>query len=184
MTTRTKRKLTVAAVLLIAIAGFMVSAVKAASIFIDDRTPDLPDACSTLEVDEGNKLAFHAYATGAQIYRWNGTSWIFVAPDAKLFANEQFKGKIGTHYVGPTWESNSGSKIVAAKIDECTPDTTAIPWLKLQKVVTDGPGIFERVTFIQRVNTTGGLKPTLTGTTMGEERAVPYAAEYYFYRAQ
>ena len=183
MTTNMKRKLTVAGVLLIGIAGFLVSAVKAESTFIDDRTPELTGECARLGVDDGNKLAFRSYATGTQIYRWNGAAWIFVAPDAKLFVNEMYHGQIGKHYVGPTWESNSGSKIVAAKIDECTPDTSAIPWLKLQKVDTEGPGIFESVTFIQRLNTTGGLKPTVPGSFVGEEMAVPYTAEYYFYRA-
>ncbi len=50
-------------------------------------------------------------------------------------------------------------------------------------VETDGPGIFRRVAFIQRVNTTGGTAPAAPGTTVGEEARVPYTAEYYFYRA-
>ena len=48
----------------------------------------------------------------------------------------------------------------------------------------DGPGIFKGVTFIQRVNTKGGLRPTEPGTTVGELREVGYTAEYYFYKAE
>ena len=48
----------------------------------------------------------------------------------------------------------------------------------------DGPGIFKGVTFIQRVNTKGGLRPTEPGTTVGELREVEYTAEYYFYKAE
>ena len=45
----------------------------------DNRAPDLGD-CQDLQVPAGNKVAFHAFGVGVQIYRWNGTSWIFVAP--------------------------------------------------------------------------------------------------------
>jgi hypothetical protein len=90
-------------------------------------------------------------------------------------------GQIGTHYAGPTWESRSGSKVVAARLAGCTPDTTAIPWLKLGAVSSQAPGLFGNVTFIQRVNTIGGLAPSTAGTTIGQLANVPYTADYYFY---
>jgi hypothetical protein len=179
MTKKTKRIIGAAATGIVWLACFAVAVAKAAPA----DGPDLPEACSELRNPEGTKLAFHVYATGDQIYRWEGTAWALRAPDAKLFVNENYEGLVGKHYAGPTWESNSGSTVVAARLKDCTPDTTAIPWLLLQKVVTDGPGIFSRVTHIQRVNTTGGLKPVSSGTTIGDEIAVPYTAEYYFYRA-
>jgi hypothetical protein len=49
---------------------------------------------------------------------------------------------------------------------------------------TVGPGIFARTTYIQRVNTKGGLAPTAPGTSIGAIAEVPYTAEYYFYRAR
>ena len=45
-------------------------------------------------------------------------------------------------------------------------------------------GIFSKVTYIQRVNTVGGLAPVEAGLIDGETRQVPYTAEYYFYRAE
>jgi hypothetical protein len=183
MTTRTKRFLAVVAVALIGVAGFAMAAVKAAPVAtLDERVPALPEQCVHLQVADGNKPIFHVYATGVQIYRWNGAAWVFVAPDADLFADGSYQGLVGTHYAGPTWTSNSGSTVVAAKTDECTPDLAAIPWLKLRKVTAEGPGIFGRVSFIQRVNTTGGLKPTGPGLAVGNVAEVPYTAEYYFYR--
>jgi hypothetical protein len=150
-----------------------------------NRAPDLPSPlCDRLPVPPGNKVAFHVYALGVQIYSWNGTSWGFVAPAAILFADADYHGEVGIHYAGPTWESNSGSKVVAGRLEGCTPDLTAIPWLLLQTVSTEGPGIFHRVTYIQRVNTTGGLAPTAPGSSIGVEVEVPYTAEYYFYRAK
>jgi Protein of unknown function (DUF3455) len=149
----------------------------------DNRAPELPSPlCDRVQVQPGNKVAFHVYALGVQIYRWNGASWDFVAPAARLFADAEYHAEVGTHYAGPTWESNSGGKAVASRVESCAPDPAAIAWLLLQKVSSEGPGIFDRVTFIQRVNTAGGLPPSGPGPFVGAEEEVPYTAEYYFYR--
>jgi len=137
-----------------------------------------------LQPEAGNKVAFHAYAEGVQIYRWNGTSWTFVAPEATLYADAGGHGVVATHYAGPTWESVSGSKVVGTVRKRATPNPDSIDWLLLKATATEGPGIFDRVTFIQRVNTVGGKAPTAPGEYIGQEVRVPYTAEYFFYRAQ
>ena len=158
----------------------------------DNRAPDLASPlCDTIQVEMGHKVSSHVYALGVQVYRWNGSAWDFVGPVANLYADSGFRGQVGTHYAGPSgpagpvWESNSGSTVEARRVPDtgCAPDPTAIPWLKLKSVENSGSGRFRDVTFIQRVNTTGGLKPTAPGTTVGEEARVPYTAEYFFYRA-
>jgi hypothetical protein len=148
----------------------------------DNRAPDLGD-WQVLRAPEGNKVSFHAYAIGVQIYRWNGTSWDFVAPEALLFAGTE-DDPVGTHYAGPTWESPSGSTVVGAVLQRRTPDPDSIPWLLLEAVSSDGPGIFDGVTYIQRVNTVGGKAPAYPGDFPGDEVRVDYTAEYYFYRAK
>jgi hypothetical protein len=147
----------------------------------DGRAPDLGD-CQHLQVRERNKVSFHVYAEGVQIYRWTSTSWTFVAPEAVLFADAGGHGAVGIHYAGPTWESRSGSKVIGTVVERCTPDLDAIPWLLLSAAFNEGPGIFERVTFIQRVNTVGGIAPSDPGDFPGETARVPYVAEYFFYR--
>jgi hypothetical protein len=146
-------------------------------------TPDL-GACQDLQVPAGHKVAYTLYAEGFQVYRWNGSSWTFLFPDAVLFADNAGNGAVGTHYAGPTWESFSGSKVVGANALRCTPDPANIPWLRLDAAYTEGPGFFERVTFIQRVNTAGGIAPAEPGTFVGEIARVPYTTDYVFYRAQ
>jgi len=146
----------------------------------DNRAPDVP---ASLQTPEGNKVCFHTYAVGVQIYAWNGSSWVFQAPEAVLFADAGHHGEVAIHYAGPTWESDSGSTVVGAKVAGVTVDPTAIPWLLLRAVSNDGSGVFADVTFIQRVNTSGGLAPASAGTSTGEIARVPYSAEYYFYRA-
>jgi len=145
----------------------------------DPRAPDLT-AYPKLKVDEGNKVAFWAYAEGVQVYRWTGTAWAFVAPEAVLYDGDG--EPVGTHYVGPTWESASGSYVVGVVMERATPDPDAIPWLKLQAIDSDGSGVFDGTTFIQRVNTTGGKAPAVPGSFEDEIVRVPYTAEYYFYR--
>lgn len=147
--------------------------------------PVVPDS---LNVPAGNQLKYHVYAKGVQIYRCtpgpnNTTTWVFVAPEANLYANAGFTGLVGTHYAGPRWESNSGS-IVRGAVDRAapSPDPNSIPWLLLHAVSSSGPGIYDGVTFIQRVNTVGGKAPAITGSSEpGTEIRIPYTAEYYFY---
>ena len=154
----------------------------------DNRAPDVP---AELQVPADNKVQFHAYAVGVQIYVCQNTSstetpqytWVFKAPEAWLFDADG--NVVGTHYAGPTWESLSGSLVVGARKAGVPVDSSAIPWLLLSAKSTDGPGIFARTTWIQRVNTTGGLAPTsgCDADHLNQEARVPYTAEYYFYRS-
>jgi hypothetical protein len=148
----------------------------------DLRPPELGD-CQDLQVPVGNEVTFHAFGVGVQVYRWNGTSWIFAAPQAVLFADAGGDGIVGIHFGGPTWEGVDGSKVVGTVIESCTPDPDAIPWLLLGAASTEGPGIFDRVTYLQRLNTVGGKAPTHPGDFPGEVARVPYSADYFFYRA-
>lgn len=145
--------------------------------------PDL-GACQNLQVSADSKLAFRVFAVGVQIYRWDGSTWAFVAPEATLYADGAGKGVVGTHYAGPTWESNSGSKVVGTVLQRCTASASAIQWLLLGSVSSEGPGVFHRIEYIQRLNTVGGVAPTTPGTSVGEQARVPYTTDYYFYRAR
>jgi hypothetical protein len=173
---------------LLVLIGLVTFAVEPAFAFDNTNGPELPEACTSIKVEDGNKLAFHTYARGVQVYRWNAitSTWDFVAPVATLYAEENYFGEVGNHSVGPVWQSKSGSLVEGRRVlgTGCTPDPTAIAWILLKKFRTDGNGIFASVTFIQRVNTTGGLVPTAPGVTDGEVKEVPYTAEYYFYRAE
>jgi hypothetical protein len=156
----------------------------------DNRAPTVPAA---LQVPDGNKVSFHAVGIGVQIYRWTVNpsnpavgSWVFTGPEAILYDLEG--NEVGIHYAyaGPTrpaWQSNSGSLVVGARLAAVTVDSTAIPWLLLQAVITQGPGPFDQTTYVQRVNTVGGKAPATPGTADGQVARVDYMADYYFYRA-
>lgn len=148
--------------------------------------PVLPDP--SLAVPDGNKLAFAFDAVGVQIYacQASGTAfaWVFQAPEATLY--NRGGHDVGKHYAGPTWEYRDGSKVMAAKVAAFTADPTAIPELLLQANNHEGAGKMADVTYIQRLDTTGGLAPS-TGCDADHVSAiarVDYTATYYFYEAK
>ena len=150
-----------------------------------------PDVPEILEVGEGYEVSFHAYATGFQVYINTQTApgvynWVLKEPIATLYSTPAYNGIVGTHYVGPTWESNSGSTVVGTRLEGVTVDPNAIQWLKLGAVSSQGPGIFNGTKFIQRTNTVGGKAPATgaNASNVGEEIQIPYTAEYYFYKAE
>jgi hypothetical protein len=150
------------------------------------RAPTPPDP--SLAVPEGNRFAFSFDAVGVQIYACqasgSGFAWVFQAPEATLYGRSG--RSVGTHYVGPTWEYRDQSKVVAAKVAAFTPDPTAIPALLLQATTHEGDGLMAPVTYIQRLETTGGLAPS-TGCDADHVTAVArvdYTATYYFYEAK
>ena len=156
---------------------------------IAGKDPIVP---SNLAIPAGNKLIFHAFAKGVQIYRCtpdkadtNRFSWTFVAPEADLYAHVNDSRRVGRHYAGPTWESTDGSKVVGLKLQQAdSPDPAAIPWLLLRPASDSGAGIFHKLSFIQRVYTKGGKAPATIADRAhsGQEVRVAYTAEYFFYR--
>ncbi len=174
--------------------GFML-ACAAAGIAHAKNEPRVPEVPVFLDVPDGNKVSFRALAEGVQIYTATVSPtnpsvlvWTFTGPQAVLFDFDG--GIVGSHYAyaGPTmpaWESSSGSLVVAQRlVPPVTVDPTAIPWLRLDAIAAGGPGVFKNTTYIQRVNTTGGLAPATAPTHVGQEARVPYTAEYVFYRAE
>lgn len=144
----------------------------------DNRAPEVP---VDIAVTGPNKVHFHGFGVGVQIYTWDGVSWGGPVPRATLFDDEG--NIVASHFAGPRWKSNSGSIVLGGVVQPTvTVDTNAIPWVKLQALTTEGPGIFADTSFIQRVNTTGGKAPSANGLVVGQVAEVPYTADYFFYR--
>jgi hypothetical protein len=147
--------------------------------------PPVPNAA--LQVPAGNHLAFSFDAIGVQIYTCTatatGTAWVFSAPEATLY-NEG--GQVaGTHYAGPTWQADDGTTVVGARVAGATVDASSIPWLLLRAVSHTGDdGRMSDVSYIQRLDTTGGLAPAsgCDADHVGSVARVDYTATYYFYR--
>jgi Protein of unknown function (DUF3455) len=153
----------------------------------DGVCPDAVPAALTPAADQ--TLAADFTGDGVQIYSCNATAtgyaWVFIAPEANLLNHGG--DVVGTHYAGPTWEADDGSKIVGAKVAAASSPDGAIPWLLLKVVSHGGPdGRFSDVTSVQRLETVGGTAPA-TGCDAdhaGATARVPYTAHYVFYRTQ
>ena len=143
-----------------------------------------PDVPTSIQVPAGNKLFLVAHAIGTQNYTCNGSgAWGPAVPSATLYDD---KGKqIATHFVGPTWQYKDGSTVLGKKVAGATVTVDAIDWLLIQAVATTiGPANgdkFAETTYVQRINTTGGLAPA-GACVSGSTASVPYTADYYFYR--
>jgi len=153
----------------------------AADITDGSRLPDLT-GCPQLAAPIGSTLVLHAFGIGFQIYHWNGTSWGVATPSATIYADAGGTAAIASHFAGPTWQSNSGGSVVGTVANKCIPDAASIPWLSLAGTPS-GPGIFSKVSFIQRLNTVGGNAPSTAGSVVGQEAKIPYTADYLFYQA-
>ena len=143
-----------------------------------------------IKVPDGQTVMLKALGKGVQIYECKATAadlgkfeWSFKAPEADL-TNKHGK-KIAKHYAGPTWEATDGSKVVGEKNAEA-PRPGAVPWLLLQAKTHEGTGTFAKVTYIQRVDTEGGVAPAAScdQAHVNTEARVDYKANYYFYAPQ
>jgi hypothetical protein len=186
----------------IVVVALMIAAPQAA------RPPVIvpPPVPVDLEVPAGNTafLVGHAYGTQNYVCVPSGATfkWTLFGPQATLFddnGNQQI-----THFLSAnpieagtlraTWQHSGDTSIAWAGAIATYPYPDyvapgAIPWLKLQVVGAQyGPTQGHKMTdttFIQRVNTAGGIAPA-TGCSaladVGNKVFVPYAADYVFYR--
>ncbi len=141
-----------------------------------------PSVPAALRVPDGNAMVWKAAATGWQIYTCAADGWKLKAPEAIL--RDDAGKTIGKHFAGPTWEASDGSRVVGelkAKAD--SPDGNAIPWLLVAGKSHSGDGALAKVSFIQRLATTGGKAPAsgCDAAHVGAEQRIAYTATYYMY---
>jgi hypothetical protein len=137
---------------------------------------------ASIEVPEGNKLAGRYEARGVQVYQCPNGEWKPLEPAATLTDNT---GKpVMLHSRGPVWVSTiDGSAVEATPVDGATADRpNAIPEILLKAKTTRGEGVLGKVTYVQRLQTEGGLAPAGT-CTANTQVSVGYGAIYAFYTA-
>jgi hypothetical protein len=145
-----------------------------------------PKVPAEIQPEAGNEPFEVGHALGVQVYQCNGAgTWAFVEPKALLVTNRL---QLIHHFAGPTWQHQDGSSTQGALVKPATVDLKSIPWLLLSaKNQTTGKfgNRLTQTTFIQRINTRGGLAPaasTCTAANAGAKKDVPYTADYFFWR--
>ena len=116
----------------------------------------------------------------------------FASIDANPNANAPTPVPLGGN---ATWQSSFDTSKVWAKAVESIdagsdpascPNDGAIPCLLLQSIGNQkgptGGNLLAKASFVQRLNTRGGAAPT-TACSVGQTQLVPYAADYFVYRA-
>jgi hypothetical protein len=129
-----------------------------------------------IQVPPGNRLVTALPAQGVQVYTCTAGTWLFREPVAQL--HDQSPAAI--HFRGPSWESTRDGSLVEAETVASSPVAGSIPQLLLHETLTRGSGVFGGVTYVQRLDTVGGVKPS-SACVNGQTQGVPYTAEYRFY---
>ena len=165
-----------------------ISAVVLASCgTMSPTTPELPVA---IAVPAGHQVAMRQVGAGDLTYECRvkanmpgAHEWVFAGPKAVLY--DANRSQVGTYYGGPTWESSDGSKVTGKQLAVAPGAAGAIPLQLVQANPATGSGSMSGVTYIQRINTQGGIAPTepCDGSLVGTKRTVKYQADYVFYKA-
>jgi len=108
------------------------------------------------------------------------------APNPVPFGSATWQSSFDSSRV---WAQVLNSNTIAAGSDPSCPNTGSIPCLMLQSIGSEqGPtrgSVMTQVTFVQRLNTNGGVAPTegcSFAGDVGKQVLVPYTADYYFFR--
>ncbi|MBG0562959.1 DUF3455 domain-containing protein [Actinoplanes aureus] len=149
-------------------------------------SPKVPDA---LAPPPGNALHSVFKARGVQVYGCQNGTWTLIEPAASLtgVTLHPVKKVTALHFRGPSWQSDQDGSLVEGNPEGVLrapsdhPDS--IPQLRITAKTTRGDGVFGQVTYIQRIDTVGGIAPAgpCTGTAT---TAVPYRAVYRFFAAR
>jgi hypothetical protein len=138
-----------------------------------------------LKSPEGAAEILRLHAQGSQIFRCEsrpgGLRWAYRLPDAELLDDA---GKpVGRHGANQTFEHSDGSRLIGEVVDNVpSPLSNALPWLLL-KTRSFGKGVLTGVSYVQRINTTGGMSPDgCTTDQLNQVLRVSFTADFVFFQ--
>ncbi len=148
---------------------------------VDPRVPD------ELGPPAGHVLHAVLKARGVQVYQCRSGSWVALEPAASLtgVTVRPVKRVTALHTRGPSWQSDQDGSLLEGDPEGVvrvpSEHPNSIPQLRIRAKTTRGTGTFGAVTWIQRIDTVGGMAPA--GTCSDGTAAVPYRAVYRFFVA-
>jgi hypothetical protein len=141
-----------------------------------------------VRVPAGQKMMMSATGVGELTYECRekkdvagAHEWAFVGPVATLYAPD--RKVVGKYYAGPTWEAADGSKVTGKQVAVAPAMPGSIPLQLVKAEPAMGAGAMMGVSYIQRLNTKGGVAPAMTcdAASKGMRQQVAYEADYVFY---
>ena len=166
-------------------AAAVLSACASAPVMMKVDNASLPEP---VRVPAGQKMMMAATGVGEITYECREKKdvagqheWAFVAPVATLYSAD--RKTVGKYYAGPTWEAADGSKVTGKQlaVSPASPGNIALQLVKADPAT--GSGAMTGVSYIQRLNTKGGVAPALAcdAASKGQRQQVRYEADYVFY---
>jgi hypothetical protein len=124
-------------------------------------------------------------ATGVQIFRCESDKdafhWAFRLPEAEL---RDGRGQlVGHHGVNYSFEHIDGSRLIGTIVGyDSAPGDNSLRWLLL-RTQSYGQGQFDKITYVQRVETSRGMPPAqCSAEQLNQILRVPFSAKFIFYR--
>jgi hypothetical protein len=163
----------------------VLSACASAPMMMKVDNAALPEA---VRVPAGQKQMMATSATGEITYECREKKdmagqheWVFVGPVATLYGGD--KKTVGKYYAGPTWEAADGSKVTGKQVAVAPATPGSIPLQLVKAEPAMGAGAMQGVSYIQRLNTKGGVAPAMAcdAAGKGQRKVVAYEADYVFY---
>jgi hypothetical protein len=155
-------------------------------VFVAFQHSAFSEDFSGIAEPENCAIVLAVVAEGVQIYESKpnpagGFQWSLKAPEAQL---RSASGQIlGTHSAGPSWTLNDGSSIVGNVPPlKSVPAPGTIPWLLIAVKSKSGSGTLDKVDYVLRVATDGGVAPAEPPSVAGATARIKYHAIYIFLR--
>ncbi|PSJ47677.1 hypothetical protein C7H85_02270 [Zobellella endophytica] len=144
-----------------------------------------------IQVPDGNKVAWETVGVGQITYECREKpdapgelGWVFMGPDARL--NDRGGKQVGRYFGPPaTWEAMDGSSVTGTQLATAPAGEGNIPYQLVQANPAMGEGAMTGITYIQRLDTRGGVAPAMAcgEANQGERQVVQYQADYIFWKA-
>ena len=152
--------------------------------FVQDGLPE------AVRVPAGHRVAMETVGAGQVTYECRertgaaGHEWAFVGPEAVLA--DRAGRRVGRYFGPPaTWESTDGSRVTGAQVAVAPAGAGNLPAQLVRAQPAGGTGAMNRVSFIQRVATRGGVAPAVAcdAAGVGKRQVLDYQADYIFWVA-
>lgn len=169
---------------------YLTRATLAATLIASFSHAALAETPADVQVPDGNTVALETVGVGAITYmceaKDDGTvGWVFKGPSAAL--NDRDGSQVGSYYGPPaTWEALDGSKITATELATAPNGDGNIPLQLVEANPAEGEGAMNGVSYIQRLETEGGVAPDAVcgADNEGATAVVTYQADYIFWTAE
>lgn len=146
----------------------------------------LAELPAEIQVPDGHSVMLETVGVGEITYACEANDgnmeWVFKGPDAVL--NDRDGTQVGRYFGPPaTWEADDGSSITATELATAPNGDGNIPLQLVEADPAEGEGAMEGVSYIQRLDTQGGVAPDMacSADNEGATEVVEYQADYIFW---